>query len=117
MSHLSKVKIALKNKQAVEYAAKVLGWSMSTGTFTNKYDRAQVPNATILKDTRGTVKYVIGADGTPVVDEWDMKKDYYKFNQEYTQYCLKQKAMTSGAAFRSCGVDKSGNLVVEIQMR
>jgi len=117
MSHLSKVSIKLTNAKAIEVAAKAMEWAMQKQDFTNSYSRETVKNATVLRDKSGKVKYVIGVDGTPVVDEWSMARDYYRFNQEYTQHILKQKAIMSGAAFRNCGVDAKGNLVLEIEVR
>jgi len=114
MSHLSKVSIKLIDKKAIDAAAKVLGWVIQQQEFINSYSKESVKDATVLRDSRGKIKYVISPDGTPVVDEYYMHRDYYKFNQEYTNFVLKRKAMLSGAQFKNCGIDTKGNMIVQL---
>ena len=99
MSHLTTMKIQIKDKRTANKIAKRMGWTVdsSLDVFVNPYSHEKVENPTIYKDAKGKVKMVTDKKGTVHVDTWEggsigMGRDFEKFLQSYASEQIQEVA-------------------------
>ena len=81
--------------------------------YQDRYNNS-LDNGLVLRDSAGKPKMLIAQDGSVIVDPYYMGYDHQQFLQDYAADHITQKAMLNGACTQNMGLDKQGNLVLEV---